>query len=197
MFCYGFAKMEVDDLEQRYAIKFCVMLGEGATEAYEKIQKAFGNDSVPRAQVFRWHKDFVNGRETLEDEPRSGRHASVRTSRNVDRVRDFTCQVQRLTIRMIDNELNNNESMIHQIVTQDLNVRKVCARMSPKNLNDDQNARRNEVSVEMLERLETGPGFPTAVITGDESWFFEYELKPKGGVRKRTRQGLQGRRKLP
>jgi hypothetical protein len=74
----------------------------------------------------------------VEDEPRSGRHASARTSRNVNRVRDFTCQGQRLTIRMIADELNINECMIHQIVTQDLNVRKVCANMFSKNLNDAQ-----------------------------------------------------------
>jgi hypothetical protein len=55
--------------EQRYAIKFCVSLGEGATNTYGKIKKTFGNDSVSRAQVVRWHKDFVNGRETVEDEP--------------------------------------------------------------------------------------------------------------------------------
>jgi transposase len=72
--------MDKDDLEQTYAIKFCVKLREGAIDTYEKIHKAFGNDSVSYAQVFRWHKDFVNRREVLEDEPRSGRPASVRTS---------------------------------------------------------------------------------------------------------------------
>jgi hypothetical protein len=50
--------MENNNLEQRYAIKFCVKLGESATDAYETIQKAFDNDSLSRAQVFRWHKDL-------------------------------------------------------------------------------------------------------------------------------------------
>jgi hypothetical protein len=76
-------------------------VGDGAIDNYEKIQSAFGNDSLSRAQVFRWHKDFVNGREMVEDEPRSGRPASVRTSTNVDRVRAFIRQDRRLTIGMI------------------------------------------------------------------------------------------------
>jgi hypothetical protein len=42
-----------------------------------------------------------------------------------------------------------------------------------KKINDDQKERRNEVSAEMLERLETEPGFLNRIITGDESWFFE------------------------
>jgi hypothetical protein len=45
--------------------------------------------------------------------------------------------------------------------------------MVPENLNDDQKARRNEVSAEMLQRLETEPDFLNGVITGDESWFLE------------------------
>jgi hypothetical protein len=69
--------------------------------------------------------------------------------------------------------------MVHQIATQDLNVRKLCAKMVPKNLNDDQKARQVEVSAEMLERLENEPDFLNRVITGDESWFFEYDPETK------------------
>jgi hypothetical protein len=83
MFCYGFTKME-NNLEELYAVKLFVKLGEGATYICGKIQKTLDNDSVSRVQVFCWHKDFVHGRETVEDEPRSGRPASVRRSKNVD-----------------------------------------------------------------------------------------------------------------
>jgi transposase len=98
MFRQSVTKMENDNLEQRYTIKFCVKLGKGATDTHEKIHKAFGNDSSC-VQVFRWHKDFENGRETVKDEPRSGRPASVRST-NVDCVRAFICQDRRITIRM-------------------------------------------------------------------------------------------------
>jgi hypothetical protein len=154
--------------------KFCVKLGEGATDTYEKIRKVFANDSLSRAQVFRWHKDFVNGRETVE---RSGRPASVRTSTNLDRVKTFIRQDRLLTIRMTANELDINECTVHQIHTQDLHMRKLCAKMVPNNVND-QKARRNKVSVEMLKRPETGHVL-NRVITGDESSFFEYDRKTK------------------
>jgi hypothetical protein len=52
-------------------------------------------------------------------------------------------------------------------------MRKVCAKMVPKKLNDDQKACLNEVSAEMLERLETEPDVLNRIITADESWFFE------------------------
>jgi hypothetical protein len=66
-------KKEENNLEQSYVIKFYNKLGEGSTDTYENIQEAFGNDSLSRAQVFRWFKEFVNDREMVEDEQGSGR----------------------------------------------------------------------------------------------------------------------------
>jgi hypothetical protein len=122
-------------------MKYCVILGEVATDTYKKIQKAFGNDSASRAQVFRGHKDFVNGRETVEDKPPSRRCTSVRTSTNVDHVWPFIRQDRRMIIPVIADELNINERTVQQIVTQNLNMRRVCAKMVPKNLNNDQKER--------------------------------------------------------
>jgi orotate phosphoribosyltransferase-like protein len=96
----------------------------------------------------------------------------LRTSTKVGRVRAFFHQYRHLTIRAIADELNINECTAHQLVTQAFNTRKVCAKIVPKNLNDDQKARGKEVSAEMLERLKTEPDCHNRVITGDESWFF-------------------------
>ncbi|EFN79007.1 Putative uncharacterized protein FLJ37770, partial [Harpegnathos saltator] len=35
--------------------------------------------SLSRAQVFRWHKSFLKGREHVENEPRSGRPSTPKT----------------------------------------------------------------------------------------------------------------------
>ena len=53
-------------------IKFCVKLIENATETYEKLRRAYGEHAVSWTQVFRWHKAFLDGRESVEDEPRCG-----------------------------------------------------------------------------------------------------------------------------
>jgi hypothetical protein len=76
---------------------------------------------------------------------------AVRASTNIDRVRAFTRQDQHLTIRMITDELNINESTVHHVVKKVLNMRKVCAKMVRKNLNDDKKAYQNEMWAEMLE----------------------------------------------
>jgi hypothetical protein len=78
-----------------------VKLRDDATITCERIQKAFGNDSLLRAHIFWWQKDSVNGRETVEDEPRS-----VRSSTSIDFVRAFIRQDRCFTIRMTAVELN-------------------------------------------------------------------------------------------
>ena len=63
--------MDWQKFEKRCTIKFCVKLGESATVTYKKLQRAYGELSESRAQVFRWHKPFPEGREQVEDEPRA------------------------------------------------------------------------------------------------------------------------------
>jgi len=45
--------MDQQKIEQCCAIKFGVNLGESTTVTYEKLQRAYGEHSLFRAQVFR------------------------------------------------------------------------------------------------------------------------------------------------
>ena len=58
-------------------------------------------------------------------------------------------------------------------------MRKVCAKMVPKNLMTEQKANRTDGCLDVLYRLEREPEFFSRVITGDELWILEYEPKTK------------------
>jgi len=47
-------------------------------------------------------------------------------------------------------------------------MRKVCAKMVPKNFTTEQKANRRDVCLELLDRLERVPEFFSSVITGDK-----------------------------
>ena len=81
--------MEQQKFEQRCAITFCVKLDEYATVTYEKLKWAYGEHSLSGAQVFSWHKYFLEGREKVEEEPRAGRLSTLKTDDNVERVRSI------------------------------------------------------------------------------------------------------------
>ncbi|KAJ8948483.1 hypothetical protein NQ318_000019 [Aromia moschata] len=58
-------------------------------------------------------------------------------------------------------------------------MRKVCAKLVPKVLTDDQKARRVGTCREFLDTCEDNPAFLDDVITGDESWVFESDPQTK------------------
>ena len=159
--------MDLQKFEKSCAIKLCVKPGKSTTMTYEKLQRACGEHFLQRAQVFRLHKSFLEGRELVEDKPRAGRYSTSKTDENMERVRSLARSDRRLTLRMISSELNLNRFTVHQILTQDLDMRKVCANKVPKSLTTEQKASRRNVCFDLLERLEREPEFFSRVITSD------------------------------
>ena len=58
------------------------------------------------------------------------------------------------SVRMIANELNLNHTMVHQLLTQELAMRKLCAKKVPKNLTIEQDNRK-DVCLQLLERIQS------------------------------------------
>jgi len=54
--------------EQGINTKFCVKLGKTATEALQLLRHAYGDEALSRARVFGWHRRFVLGRVSVEDD---------------------------------------------------------------------------------------------------------------------------------
>ena len=54
-------------------------------------------------------------------------------------------------------------------------LRKICAKMVPRLLNEGQKKRCVQVCLEILEQLKTEPNLLKRVVTGNESWIFEYD----------------------
>lgn len=167
------------NLEQRYAVKFCVRLGKNGVETVEMIRQAYGDKAMSKAQVCRWHKAFKEGREEVADEPRSGRPSTSRTDDNVSRVRECLNKDRRLSVRLVADMLNLPKTLVHDIVTGEMQMRKVCAKLVPKILTDEQRELRVQRSQELLDLIENDPDFLNSVVTGDESWIFEYDPESK------------------
>ena len=90
-----------DTLEERYAIKFCLNLEKNATETHGMLQTAFGASYMNRASVFKWHKRFKEGRESVRDDERCGRSKRVRTPELVGQIKNFMDKDSRVSIETI------------------------------------------------------------------------------------------------
>ena len=160
-------------LDQRINLKFLVKLKKTPTESLKMLQEAYGDQAMSRARVFEWHRRFREGEEDVEDKPRSGRPSSSKTDENVEAVRQAVRGDRRLTVRMIAEEVGIDRQTVWEIITEELSMRKICAKMVPKLLSDDQKARRMQVCEDTLQKIENDPELLTKVITGDENWVFE------------------------
>ena len=130
---------------------------------------------MSRTRLFKWHRRFKEGREEVEDDHRSGRPFTSRTDENVERMKQKVRSDRRLTLRMIADKLGINSERVWRIITEDLGMRKICAKMVPRLLNERQKERLVQVCQDILEQLETEPNLLKRVVTGDESRIFEYD----------------------
>lgn len=162
-------------MEQRAVIKFNAKIGKSPSETFRLMQEAYGDNCLSRTQVFDWHKRFLEGRESLEDDKHTGRPISVRTPEMIEKIREFVANDRCATLRMMAEELNIDKETIRVILHEDLGKTKVCARFVPHTLTDDQKSMRINHSRNIVGAAKNDPNFLKSIVTGDETWCFQYD----------------------
>jgi hypothetical protein len=81
------------EFQQQVNIKFCVKLGKTATESLQLLHDACGDEALCWVQVFAWHRRFVSGRVSVEDDTRSCWPSSSCSEDNMAWIRDHTVTV--------------------------------------------------------------------------------------------------------
>jgi len=117
-------KMSDKNMEQQINIKFCVKIGKSANETLALLTVAYGEYVMKKSSVFEWHRRFKEGREDVQDNPRSGQPKTQRKDAYVDRVQTLVRSDRRLGVGVIAEELNMNRETVRQIVKEDLGMRK-------------------------------------------------------------------------
>jgi len=164
------------ELEQQTNIKFLVKLGKSGNEITEMLVQVYRDNAMKKTAVYKWVKRFSEGRESVTDEERSGQPATSRTENNTAKVHQIARENRRLTVRSIAEQVNIDKETVMKILTEDLDMKKVCAKMVPKELTEEQKQRRVTICQDLLERQDDILGH---VITGDETWIYQYDLITK------------------
>jgi len=107
------------------------------------LVQVYGENAMKKTAVYKWVKRFSDGRESVTDEERSGRPATSRTEENIAKVRQIVRQNRRLTVRSTAEQVNIDRETVREILTEDLGMRKVCAKMVPKELTEEQKQRKD------------------------------------------------------
>nr|XP_054922671.1 uncharacterized protein LOC126523331 [Dermacentor andersoni] len=165
----------VDQLEQRYCIKFCQKLGDSQVETIRKIQTAFGYDAMSSTRIKQWYDRLKDGHTSVKSESRSGRPSTCRNNHVNAEVNAVVMRDRRVTIREIAEGVGIRTFSAHSIMTEDLAVKRVAAKFVPKLLTVQQKQLRVEVSQDTLDSTNIDPDFMNTIITGDDSWVYGYD----------------------
>ncbi|XP_052818061.1 rotatin-like [Mya arenaria] len=87
-----------DRLIKRAVIQFCVNLGKTPSQTPKVMNEASSETQVKRMLVYKWHKRFSEGRESICDDVRSGRPVSQTTVCDVEAVKNIVDADRRVTL---------------------------------------------------------------------------------------------------
>ena len=106
------------------------------------LVQVYGDNAMKKTAVYKWVKRFSEGRESVTDKEKSGWPATSRTEENIANVRQIVRENHRLTVRSIAEQVDIDRETVRKILTEDLDMRKVCAEIVPKELTEEQKQRR-------------------------------------------------------
>jgi transposase len=120
--------MEINQqLEQWINIKFLVKVSKSDPNICQMLQQAYGEDALKRSTVFKWVQQYREGQKDPMDNKRSGRPSTSRSDENIDRVHSL---------------VQTGKTSVYSILTEDLEMRKICGKTVPKRLTPEQKLQR-------------------------------------------------------
>ncbi|KAG5321301.1 SETMR methyltransferase, partial [Pseudoatta argentina] len=154
--------------EIRSVIRYLVWKGKTPVEVYNEVKTAYGDKGMNRTSVFKWCREFKNGRTSVHDDQRSGR-PSILTDDIVE-IENALRDDRRLTVDELSAMFPQiSRSLLHETITETLGYRKLSARWVPKQLTDQHKLNRVEAGREFLRRYKLhGDEFLRSIVTGDE-----------------------------
>jgi DNA-binding transcriptional ArsR family regulator len=116
------------------------------------ICEAFGEHSLSHIAVFEWHSGFKPSQVSAEDDERSGRPSTSKTTENVEKIRELIHEERRRTIHELADTYGISYGDFQEILSENLNMRRTAAKFVPQILRNDQKQWRVNM---WLERNET------------------------------------------
>ncbi len=173
-------KMEDAEKSQRAIVFFLWKEGVNPAEIVRRLAAVFGVRADSKSTVYRWIERFKEGRQSLEDDPRSGRPAISVNREKIQLVENVVMEDRRITVRDISDQCGIGTRQVLEILHDHLELSKISARWVPRLLGPFQKSERMDTCQELLALEQSyGENFWRRIITTDETWIPYYNPETK------------------
>ena len=169
----------MEKIDIRSYIKTRVILGITPIEIWKELEIAYPDQAPSYRCVAKWAALFKDGRQAVEDDPRSGRPITALTSQNIESVRQIIEDDPHATYDIIEAQTGLSRGTICTIVHDSLKLRKITSRWIPYELTNENREERVNACRENLAMFKEGKWRLYDVVTGDESWFYWRQIGHK------------------
>lgn len=170
----------MEKIEHRAVIKFLTKQGKNAQTILNEMETVYGEQCPSKSMIYKWHGLFKHGRESIEDDPRSGRPVEATTSNIVEKVEKIVLEDTRLKKKQLSALVGVSDTTILRILHDHLGMTKVSARWVPRMLTPLQKQQRVDASEQFLELCGDEPAqILERIVTGDETWVHHFEPESK------------------
>lgn len=138
---------------KKIAIKFCYKAGMSVANTIKMIKKTYGDTALNRSNIFRWYARFWEEKEAVKDDERSGRPTTTRID-NVTAIDKLLRKDRRITSWMVAEILGIPKTVVLHILHKDLNKQKVCARLVPHFLTQEQRNEQVTACQDLLDMIK-------------------------------------------
>lgn len=175
------SEMDIDVVgEQRIVIKFLWKLGKQKADILRDLQHIYGEHALKQRTVEKWMQLFRQGRESTDDDSRSGRPATSTSGDHVAAVEKILSDNPKVTTRELAETLRVSVGSIVTILHDRLHMSKISSRWVPRLLTTANKEIRSELCLSFMNKFDHDPeDFLQRIVTGDETWLYIYDPEPK------------------
>ena len=128
----------MEKIGHRYVVQYFYLKGLSPTNIKAEMDSTLGESAPSFTTVKYWVAEFKRGRTSCQDEHRSGRPNEVTTSEMVKKIHKAVLDDRRLKVRELADMVGISKSAVHRILTENLDIKKLCVRWVSRLLKTEQ-----------------------------------------------------------
>ena len=169
--CLHFRKML--NIKHRAVIKF---FQPDTTEICKKLDNVYKDSAPSYCTIANWVAEFKDPEHGFEDALRMGRLSTITTQENIEIVERIGIRNRQVSVRRLAEEIAIPKITIHEIMDNQMSMKKVCTWWILKLLTPIQHANLVDYCQELLQQGEVNLAkFFDCIVTGDEFWIHHYD----------------------